>query len=628
MRNTCLISLFILLVSLGCSRPKNLEEGKENAFSDPVLREIYRVADERDAEQLLPYFDHETAAYRMAAARCAASMTDSLFIESLSNLLKDPVPYVRLHAAFAVGQYRDSTWLPDLERAIKKSTIPEIKAEVLTAIGKCSNRQAAEYLIFHEPSTALEETGKIWGVYYAMLRGNLHREDLRIIVAHLKSQERETRLAAAHVLSRQKEFMLDDYRSKILEAIEKEESGEIRAVLTRCFKHFEAAPDKLQELARTDIDSRVRAEAVNAFSFPFSDTRAQIVLESLEDGSVWTAMTAAKALMMMELSPEELSKIEYLMQTSPIPEVRAAIASKYMASDEKGKGWDYWNSLSENEIEKAVLVDFLPGIPEIRDTLQKYAFKNSVLGTAAFKRLIDWQLNSEDISFKLDLSNGAFSNQLLAQSYIAAEAIADIGDLEGVDTTAVMNYYETLIEEGQAETRSSLKKLLEKLQVEVPQLTLEGHKDIDWEFVAEIPKTSKAIIYTDKGQIPISLLIEDAPGSVSNFIALAKKGSYDSTFFHRVVPVFVSQGGGPRGDGFGSTKHTIRSEFSNLHFGPGVVGLASAGKDTESCQFFVSHLSTPHLNGRYTIIGAAEKSMEILEKITSGTRIDSVRYIP
>ena len=62
MRNTCLISLIILLISIGCSRKKEHGERSENAFSDPILREIYQVADERNVEKLLPYFDHETAA--------------------------------------------------------------------------------------------------------------------------------------------------------------------------------------------------------------------------------------------------------------------------------------------------------------------------------------------------------------------------------------------------------------------------------------------------------------------------------------------------------------------------------------------------------------------------------------
>ncbi|MFN2429977.1 MAG: peptidylprolyl isomerase, partial [Cryomorphaceae bacterium] len=78
-----------------------------------------------------------------------------------------------------------------------------------------------------------------------------------------------------------------------------------------------------------------------------------------------------------------------------------------------------------------------------------------------------------------------------------------------------------------------------------------------------------------------------------------------------------------RGDGFGSTPYTIRSEFSPLHFGTGVAGLASAGKDTEGCQFFFAHISTPHLNGRYTIFGSLTDDYQTLSEIQTATRIDS-----
>src|SRR5690606_27283425 len=133
-------------------------------------------------------------------ARTMGSVLDTLALESLYKLMRDPVPYVRMFAAFAVGQYRDTASLPALEKAIKKATIPEIKAEVLEAIGKSANANAQEYLIFHEPSTALEESGKMWGIYQATLRNLLKEEHLRVVVAHLKSRETDTKLAALNTL--------------------------------------------------------------------------------------------------------------------------------------------------------------------------------------------------------------------------------------------------------------------------------------------------------------------------------------------------------------------------------------------------------------------------------------------
>jgi len=618
-------SIFLsFLVSACTTRPEEINPS-ENAFSDTVLQSIYQIADDREPKQLIPYFDHQTAAYRMAAARCAASMTDSLFRKPLAELLKDPVPYVRLYAAFAVGQYRDESWLPSLEKAIKKSTIPEIKSEVLTAIGKCSNRKATEYLIFHEPNTALEEAGKIWGLYYAMLRGNLEESDLRIIVAHLESQEQETRLAAANVLARQKDFNLSSFSTEIFEALEKEDVGEIRTVLTRCLKGLTDSEEKLLKLAARDPDSRVRAEAINALPIPYTKDATRAIFQSLEDGSPWVAMMAAKALGNSSPTAEELSGLAFLMKTSSVPEVRSATASAYLASDKPQKGWNYWNETLDSKIQRAILIDFLPKKPEIVDSLKVYALEDSPLGTACFGKLTAWSRGSNSNLSWMKIVNAAFSRKLLAQSYLAATELMKSENFEGLDTNAVVEMYRSLTIEGQVETRNALRNLLQQLQTPLPKITIREHQSPDWEFIERIPKSSSLSLYTDKGEITISLLVEDAPGSVANVISHAQKGGYDNTIFHRVVPVFVSQGGGPRGDGFGSSNHTIRSEFSNLQFGPGVVGLASAGKDTESCQFFITHLSTPHLNGRYTIIGAMNNSMGILEKITSGTRIDSIK---
>ncbi|HKL40408.1 MAG TPA: peptidylprolyl isomerase, partial [Cryomorphaceae bacterium] len=163
--------------------------------------------------------------------------------------------------------------------------------------------------------------------------------------------------------------------------------------------------------------------------------------------------------------------------------------------------------------------------------------------------------------------------------------------------------------------------LKENYGIEKPPPSIE-HDPIDWEMVKSLGRNPMFSLYIKGEEYRVSLVPEDAPSGVSHVANLAKAGFYDGTFFHRIVPGFVSQGGGPRGDGYGSDDHILRSEFSPLKFGKGVVGLASAGKDTESCQFFFTHLPTPHLDGRYTIIGAGQSDISNIE---TGARIDSVK---
>jgi cyclophilin family peptidyl-prolyl cis-trans isomerase len=122
--------------------------------------------------------------------------------------------------------------------------------------------------------------------------------------------------------------------------------------------------------------------------------------------------------------------------------------------------------------------------------------------------------------------------------------------------------------------------------------------------------------------------VEEAPGSVANFITLALNKYFDDKYFHRVVPNFVVQGGCPRGDGWGSEDYSIRSEFLPHRYKTGSIGMASAGKDTEGTQWFITHSPTPHLEGRYTIFAAVEEGMDIVHKIEVGDRIVSVEIIP
>lgn len=151
---------------------------------------------------------------------------------------------------------------------------------------------------------------------------------------------------------------------------------------------------------------------------------------------------------------------------------------------------------------------------------------------------------------------------------------------------------------------------------------------IDWEYVLTIPEDQQVKIKTSEGDIVLRLYVNEAPGSVCNFLQLVDRKFYDNKYFHRVVPHFVIQGGCPRGDGWGSLDWSQRSEFSNyLRYETGSVGLASAGKDTEGVQFFITHNPTPFLDGRYTIFGKVVSGMDVVNKISVGDKIISITKV-
>jgi cyclophilin family peptidyl-prolyl cis-trans isomerase len=136
--------------------------------------------------------------------------------------------------------------------------------------------------------------------------------------------------------------------------------------------------------------------------------------------------------------------------------------------------------------------------------------------------------------------------------------------------------------------------------------------------------TPRAIVHTRHGPIEIHLNVVEAPLSVASFVDLARRGFYNGLTFHRVVPHFVIQGGDPRGDGSGGPGYTVRSEVGQRPFGRGTVGIADSGKDTGGSQFFITHTPTPHLDGRYTVLGWVAAGMDAVDKVRQGDVIERV----
>jgi cyclophilin family peptidyl-prolyl cis-trans isomerase len=153
--------------------------------------------------------------------------------------------------------------------------------------------------------------------------------------------------------------------------------------------------------------------------------------------------------------------------------------------------------------------------------------------------------------------------------------------------------------------------------------------DLKWDSIVKIPENQKVRIKTNKGDVILTCLVNEAPGSVCHFLELVQSGYYNGKYFHRMVPNFVVQGGCPRGDGWGSLDWIQRSEFSNeLSYAPGSVGLASAGKDSEGVQFFITHTYTAQLNGRYSIFATVTEGMDIVNQLKVGDQILSIELIP
>ena len=139
-----------------------------------------------------------------------------------------------------------------------------------------------------------------------------------------------------------------------------------------------------------------------------------------------------------------------------------------------------------------------------------------------------------------------------------------------------------------------------------------------------------AVLETAQGTIVIRLRDDAAPKTAANFRKLVKESFYDGTYFHRVIPGFMIQGGDPNtknadpnDDGMGGPGYTVPAEIKLKHV-RGAVATARLGdganpkRDSSGSQFFIDVRDQPSLDaGGYTVFGEVIAGMDVVDKIVN-----------
>jgi len=139
-------------------------------------------------------------------------------------------------------------------------------------------------------------------------------------------------------------------------------------------------------------------------------------------------------------------------------------------------------------------------------------------------------------------------------------------------------------------------------------------------------KKYSATFSTSRGEIVVDLFAKEAPLTVNNFVFLARDKFYDGTTFHRVIANFMIQGGDPEGSGRGGPGYRFADEFKgNPHkHNVGTLSMANAGPGTNGSQFFITHVATPHLDGKHTVFGTVTKGQDVVDAVRQGDALTSV----
>ena len=145
----------------------------------------------------------------------------------------------------------------------------------------------------------------------------------------------------------------------------------------------------------------------------------------------------------------------------------------------------------------------------------------------------------------------------------------------------------------------------------------------------ELPDGLYAEFITPRGTLTAELFPTRAPLMCTNFVGLAEgtiaprhgQPFYSGLTWYRVVPGFVLQSGNPGLKDTDDEAHPIPHHFPDefapglRHDSAGVLSMANAGPDTNSCEFFLTLAPTPRLDFLHSVFGRIIRGLELLPLI-------------
>ena len=631
-------------VGLAQPRPSRPPDG---LLSRPDLQRLVDAQNARDGATLVAALADSDPVVRARAAFALASVQDTAAVPALLGALDDPEARVRADAAFALGLTADSTSEGALLDALERETDAAARGELLDALGRTGGSASlAELAAMRAEGDERALLALAIGRYGT--RG-VHDPDAVARLAALAA-DRDPLVAADAAWY----FARADTAAWVsgLPALR----GALDALDPRSDAAAQTAIHLMAALGRIDrpedrdrlvawlegaADWRARVAAARALA---GFTRDSLVtgrlMRALDDPRVHVAIEAARALSAEDsLDSDVETEIGRRVMTRPQPwqvsvELLPAIARA--GHSRLNLLWLLWldgnpprdvtaysaglRSLGWGDGREAYLVlQHAATRPEPR------------ISAAALEALAQWWtrgVRTEDLTPEryFLVFERALRSRDVASVATVAPVLADSA-LVAIGSAALLEeVYAELESPTDDEAIAAVREALERAGASVPAPPPPAPvRAIDWAYLERHGPRPAIRLETTRGAIELELDAESAPQTVETILRLAQDGRYDGVEFHRVVPGFVIQGGDVgRGDGWGGPGFAIRSELTRIPFDRGTAGMASAGKDTEGSQYFVTQGMQPHLDGRYTAFGRVVSGMDVVDAIRVGDRVERV----
>jgi cyclophilin family peptidyl-prolyl cis-trans isomerase/HEAT repeat protein len=644
----------IALVLLACS----VAARAENLVEELVALELARTWDEGVFARALEGDPRE----RRAAARAAGRIKDERALAVLLGLIDDDVAPVRRSALFALGQLGKRAALIPLRDAL--ATLPAAdRAHALEALGKTGDPRAVSAVV-RQLRAGEPETRGAAALALARLGDDSALPELFAALAAERDAEPRWRMVyAGYLLLRARArraggpVVVDTgWAGRLAESLSTKRAFHERVFAAYGLGSIAGSGPTLVPLL-SDRDDRVVVAGLRALG-KRNDAATLDAVDALSSGNglvlearVRFRVRAGGAL--EKKDPRRARLKDRLVEDMQVAQQRKDVALRLLAAQGVA-GLDETFRVFRNEDEEIVwrvnsrhwtpagVPTDLPRTHRGRLAAAELCGEDHIDATVASVYLVglmeevdDFAVRSTAIASlaKRDLKETA--PRIVAVARKSPGTVDSDVRMEAANALAAMGVYDPWLDEAARDpdhpVRDAARAALKKLGRSLPPLPPPSGFALDGLDASAILAEARALIgarvsiETNRGEIVMILFPDEAPAHCVNFARLVKKGFYDNKTWHRVVADFVIQGGCPRGDGWGGPGYFLPDEIGTRPYVRGTVGMPKSGDDTGGCQIFITHLPTPHLDGRYSVYAQVVAGLSVVDQIRAGDKIVKAR---
>ncbi len=656
--------MFLVIVMVSCVPAEETQEPTldEIVYHGTEVASIWSFGLAGEPDSLLPFLTSHHPVERYIALQMFSNQRMEIPLLAIAKMLDDPLLPIREKAAFVLGQSGSSKAAELLVNAFDQNDslgqLDLYNSLVLEAVGKTGNAKHALQIAqvkTYSPKDSLLTLGQARALFQFAIRGIMSPESTDKMISFLTTPTYAptVRYVAAEYLKRYHDGDLDSFQYALKRTIEKTKDPELLERLAYTLPALKIDNKALLQKFAQHPQASVRLAYVRAMSQKRGRISESEVKEFFTDSDVDVAVAATEYFLKYGQEDQAVVYREWAQEEGLHPRVRYGLfgaALKHLPFYYQLTKTTLMNELRQeyeaqkNPYLKAALLEAfaydpssIPFLIEIYRSRESSIFVKTTAVRSISKALKDDRfrlilggraasIKRSVFDFIQDVFSGGHSGAICEASLILKEE-ASAAQKYYPNLEFLQETYDRLSFPADAEAGLFLKEAATALEE-----TLEiGPEEKNWALpdtalLSGITDSTEVEVKTTKGTFTLALLPKDAPFTVSSFLKSVAEGYYTSKAWHRVVPNFVAQTGCPQGDGYGSGDFTIPTESSEqAHYSEaGWVGVASAGTDTESSQWFITYGPTPHLDGRYTIFGKVQKGMEVVKKLQVGDEIVSI----